>query len=43
MSGQTPGQVVLITGAAGGIGRAAVRAFARAGARVALAARDDAR
>lgn len=42
MSGQTPGQVVLITGAAGGIGRAAVRAFARAGARVVAVDLDEA-
>ncbi len=42
MSGQTPGQVVLITGAAGGIGRAAVQAFARAGARVVAVDLDEA-
>lgn len=37
---QLDGQVVLITGASRGIGAAAARAFARAGARVALMARD---
>lgn len=42
MSGQAPGQVVLITGAAGGIGRAAVRAFARSGARLVVADLDEA-
>jgi NAD(P)-dependent dehydrogenase (short-subunit alcohol dehydrogenase family) len=42
MSGPKPGQVVLITGAAGGIGRAAVLAFARAGARVVAADLDEA-
>jgi short-subunit dehydrogenase len=35
------GQVVLITGASAGVGRAAARAFARRGARLALAARDE--
>lgn len=37
---QLDGQVVLITGASRGIGAAAARAFARAGARLALVARD---
>ena len=37
------GQVVLITGASTGIGAELARHFARAGARVALAARDEAR
>ena len=36
------GQVVLVTGAAGGIGRAAVLAFAQAGARVVVADLDEA-
>lgn len=42
MSGANPSQVVLITGAAGGIGRAAVLAFARAGAQVVAADLDEA-
>lgn len=36
-AGSMAGQVVLVTGAAGGIGRAAVAAFAQAGARVVVA------
>jgi NAD(P)-dependent dehydrogenase (short-subunit alcohol dehydrogenase family) len=37
------GKVVLITGAAGGIGAATARLFARHGARVVLTGRDEAR
>jgi NAD(P)-dependent dehydrogenase (short-subunit alcohol dehydrogenase family) len=39
MSGTLNGKVVVITGASSGVGEAAVRAFARAGAKVVLAAR----
>lgn len=42
MSGGNPRQVVLITGAAGGIGRAAVLAFARSGAHVVAVDLDEA-
>ncbi|MGI8613198.1 MAG: SDR family oxidoreductase [Nocardioidaceae bacterium] len=42
MSKPPPGQVVVITGASGGIGRATARAFAARGAKVALLARGDA-
>jgi NADP-dependent 3-hydroxy acid dehydrogenase YdfG len=34
------GEVVVVTGASGGVGRATVRAFAERGARIALLARD---
>ena len=37
------GEVVLITGASAGVGRATVRRFARDGARIALLARDESR
>jgi NADP-dependent 3-hydroxy acid dehydrogenase YdfG len=36
-------EVVVVTGASAGIGRAAVQQFARAGARIALIARDPER
>lgn len=38
-----PGEVVMITGASAGLGRAAAREFARLGARIGLLARDEAR
>jgi NAD(P)-dependent dehydrogenase (short-subunit alcohol dehydrogenase family) len=40
--GLRPGQVVVVTGASAGVGRAAAVAFAEAGARVALVARGEA-
>ncbi|HEX4791976.1 MAG TPA: SDR family oxidoreductase [Actinospica sp.] len=40
--GLEPGQVVVVTGASAGVGRATAVAFARAGARVALVARGEA-
>ncbi|MCU0907202.1 MAG: SDR family oxidoreductase [Rhodobacteraceae bacterium] len=43
MAAELKGRAVLITGASRGIGEAAARAFAAAGARVALASRDRAR
>lgn len=39
--GRTPGQVVVVTGASTGVGRALARAFASEGARVALLARNE--
>ena len=39
MSGMLDGKVILVTGAAGGIGTAAAELFAREGARLALSAR----
>jgi NAD(P)-dependent dehydrogenase (short-subunit alcohol dehydrogenase family) len=39
VSSPSPGEVVVITGASGGVGRAAAHAFARRGARIALLAR----
>ncbi|MCW2873024.1 SDR family oxidoreductase [Actinacidiphila oryziradicis] len=41
MSAHRPGQVVVITGASGGIGRATAQAFAARGAKVALLARGE--
>jgi NAD(P)-dependent dehydrogenase (short-subunit alcohol dehydrogenase family) len=38
---RTRGEVVVITGASGGVGRATAKRFARAGARIALLARGD--
>jgi len=43
MNGILTNQVALVTGASRGIGAATARAFAQAGARIALAARDEAR
>jgi len=43
MDTQNRSKSVLITGALSGIGRAAAFAFGRAGARIMLAGRDDAR
>ena len=41
MARQITGKVVVITGASSGIGRATALAFARQGANLVLAARDD--
>jgi NAD(P)-dependent dehydrogenase (short-subunit alcohol dehydrogenase family) len=42
MTGDKPGQVVVVTGSSGGIGRATARAFGARGAKVALVARGEA-